>query len=128
MSRLYHFLISEGILDRLELKSQFIESGSFSGRYAISIRLNKLDWDPKPFKFFTTWLDHPNFLPLIEEVWTNSNVNGIKLFILKGKLKILKSKLKSWNFGVFDKHGFQINRAINGMNQLDYIIVNDVDI
>lgn len=72
-------------------------------------------------------MDHPDFLPLVKEVWNNENIHGRKLFIFKEKLKFLKSKLKSWNTEVFDKLNLQVKKAINGMNQLDSILINDVN-
>lgn len=90
MSRLDHFLVSDGLIDLWGLKAQFIENISFSGHYPISIKSNKLDWGPKPFKLFSAWIDHLEFLPFVEEVWSATSIQSQKLFYFKEKPKILK--------------------------------------
>lgn len=127
MSKLDRIFVLEGFLDMWDLKAQFIKSKSLFDHSPISMRSNKLDRAPKPFNFFMTWLDHPDFLPLVEEVWTKANVHGHKLFILKEKLKLLKSKLKCRNSKVSRKHELQVKEAINGVNKLNSIMVNDVN-
>lgn len=49
-----------------------------------------------PFKFFTMWVDHKDFLPLVCEVWAKK-VEGSLMFKLVSKLKWLKSRLKKLN-------------------------------
>ncbi|KAL8499421.1 hypothetical protein ACS0TY_022406 [Phlomoides rotata] len=48
----------------------------------------------KTFKFFNMWASHPDFLPLVSNVWKTS-YNGTLQFTLCSKLKLLKGKLKS---------------------------------
>lgn len=58
--------------------------------------------------FFSTWLEHLNFLSLVEEVWTSANIQGQKLFIYKEKLKLLNLRLKAWNVEVFGNFDLQV--------------------
>ena len=49
------------------------------------------------FKFFNLWADHPKFQSLVAEVWSTP-VDGIPLYQISQKLKILKAKLKDLNY------------------------------
>ena len=46
------------------------------------------------------WLSHDSFLSLVENSWAIP-CNGTPQYTLSQKLKILKSKLKIWNYEVF---------------------------
>lgn len=48
----------------------------------------------KTFKFFNMWASHPDFLPLVSDVW-GTTVYGTSQFTLCQKLKFLKGELKS---------------------------------
>ncbi|XP_058774638.1 uncharacterized protein LOC131648924 [Vicia villosa] len=68
-SRLDRFLVSEGLIDAWDLKGQCIGDISLSNHCPMSIKANRLNWGPKPFRFFSVWIDHPEFLPLVAEVF-----------------------------------------------------------
>lgn len=68
MSHLYHSVISEGFIDTGGLKGQFIDKHNVSDHFHISIKSSKLIWGLKPFKFILAWLEHPGFLPLVDEI------------------------------------------------------------
>lgn len=46
----------------------------------------------KTFQFYNYWLDHPDFLNTVREVW-NSPVNGNPIYILSQKLGLVKRRL-----------------------------------
>ncbi|KAF5192449.1 Dnase i-like superfamily protein, partial [Thalictrum thalictroides] len=48
------------------------------------------------FKFFNHWVDNPSFLPLVEEVWNTRQI-GNPMMRLTSKLRLLKSRLKTWS-------------------------------
>lgn len=95
------FLISDHLIDKLGLKGQFVGDRSISDHLPIWIKSNKLNWGPKSFKLFSFWMDHPDFVPIIEKDWNSFNSHGKKMFIFKEKLKLLKSSLKLWNSEFF---------------------------
>lgn len=66
MSRLDSFLISEGFTNKLGRKCQSIDNRNISDHCPISIKSSKFNWGPKSFKIFMAWIEHPNFLPLVE--------------------------------------------------------------
>lgn len=52
------------------------------------------------FIFQRMWLDHPNFLSVVAQVW-GEKVQGSCSFRVEEKPRRLKSKLKCWNWQVF---------------------------
>ncbi|GKV16062.1 hypothetical protein SLEP1_g26767 [Rubroshorea leprosula] len=70
---------------------------SVSDHCPILLKNEKIDWGPKPFKFFDAWFDKPGCKELITRVWKTSDVQGQKGFILKEKLKSTKKALKEWS-------------------------------
>lgn len=52
------------------------------------------------FLFQKMWIDHPDFMPLISNVW-QSEVRGSPSYIVSEKLKRLRYILKKWNWEVF---------------------------
>lgn len=122
------FLISKGLIDLWGLKGQFISDMSFSNHLHIHLKSNKLDWEPKPFKFFSAWIEHPGFPIDVKDIWFSTRIQGKKMFIFKQKIKVLKSILKVWNIEIFGKVNLQVYKVIKKLNQLDSLVANDEDI
>ncbi|PNY11564.1 hypothetical protein L195_g008173 [Trifolium pratense] len=53
------------------------------------------NWGPN-LLFNNAWLEHRNFLKVVEDGWKNQNVYGWMGYVLKEKLKELKSTLRAW--------------------------------
>ena len=51
----------------------------------------------KPFKFMKVWIDHPQFLSFVTNVW-NVDISASTLTKLQVKLKGLRKQLKQWNW------------------------------
>jgi hypothetical protein len=62
------------------------------------------------FKFLRMWTTHPDCLTIVRDCW-NSTVIGCPMFVLSRKLKMLKTKLKSWNKECFGNVHDVINTA-----------------
>ena len=65
---------------------------------------NSVDTYPRrrcPFKFFNFWADHPSFIDLVKDAW-DFDVYGTPMYRLTRKLRNVKSRLKAFNFQVFD--------------------------
>eukprot|EP00253_Pinus_taeda_P023623 PITA_23623 len=102
-SRLDRFLVSENLLlDGRNLESNILPSGG-SDHWLISLIVE----DPgtprnKPFRFEKFWIEHPNFLTMVEKWWAEPLVEeGSKMFNMQKRLKNIKLKLKDWNNTVF---------------------------
>ena len=64
-------------------------------------------YGPPPFRFQQMWVEHPDFMTLVQKVWYES-VIGSGLFKLATKLKKLKVALRVWNKSVFGRTNTQI--------------------
>lgn len=102
-SHLDRFLISESIImDGITTESDILPSGG-SDHWPISL-IVEVQGTPrnKPFRFEKFWLDHPNFLKMVEK-WRAEplEARGSKMFNLQKRLKATKEKIKEWNRTVF---------------------------
>ncbi|XP_058765404.1 uncharacterized protein LOC131638877 [Vicia villosa] len=58
------------------------------------------------------------------DVWNSLVLRGKPGFILKEKLFLLKTKLRSWNKEVFRFVNFEVTNAISNLNSLDALVAN----
>jgi hypothetical protein len=86
MSRIDRCLVS------LEWLEVWVLPRDVSDHCPIVLKHSNLDWGPKPFRFNNYWLAHKNFLEVVEEAWREIEVGGWMGFVLKEKLRGLKSK------------------------------------
>eukprot|EP00253_Pinus_taeda_P007706 PITA_07706 len=102
-SRLDRFLVSENLLlDGKNVESSILPSGG-SDHWPISL-IVEVPGTPrnKPFRFEKFWIEHPNFLTMVEKWWAEPLAEeGSKMFNLQKRLKNIKLKLKDWNKTVF---------------------------
>ncbi|XP_020266638.1 uncharacterized protein LOC109842142 [Asparagus officinalis] len=64
----------------------------------------------KPFKFFSMWAKHPDFLRMVNSIW-NDEIRGYNMFRFYSKLKNLKPALKELNKKHFMDISQQVSRA-----------------
>ncbi|KAF5458666.1 hypothetical protein F2P56_022679 [Juglans regia] len=64
-------------------------------------------YGPPPFRFQQMWVEHPDFMTFVQNVWSES-VIGSGLLKLATKLKKLKVALRVWNKSVFGRTNNQI--------------------
>lgn len=56
----------------------------------------------KPFTFEKFWLNHPNFIHLVEKWWHEPlDIKGTNMYKLERKLRYIKNKIKEWNVTEF---------------------------
>lgn len=119
-SRLDRFLVSESIiLDGTVVESNILPSGG-SDHWPVSLTV-ELQGTPrnKPFRFEKFWIEHPNFLSMVEKWWSEPlDETGSKMFNLQKKLKDIKIRLKDWNKTVF---GNIFQEKITIKNKLEQI-------
>lgn len=101
-SRLHKFLISESILlEGVIVESDILPSGG-SDHWPISL-IAAIQGTPrnKPFRFEKFWLNHLDFIQLVEKWWHEPmNIRGTKMYKLQGKLRYIRNKIKAWNVTV----------------------------
>lgn len=62
-----------------------------SDHYHLVLKVEGWDSEPKPFWFNNHWLENQDFQKVVGEGWKNQNVRWCMSFVLKRKLKSLKS-------------------------------------
>ncbi|KAK2449476.1 hypothetical protein QL285_008670 [Trifolium repens] len=125
MSRLDRFLLSEGFIEKGGISNQMVGDRDISDHCPIWLECTRLNWGPKPFKFLNCWLQHPEFLPLVKDVWEKANIHGKSVFILKEKMKILKEALKGWNKEVFGIVDLNLEKTVKELNDVEDMLAND---
>eukprot|EP00253_Pinus_taeda_P007927 PITA_07927 len=88
--------------DGTVVESNILPSGG-SDHWTISLAV-EIQGTPrnKPFRFEKFWIEHPNFLTMVEKWWSEPlGEEGSKIFNLQNKLKNIKMRLKDWNKTVF---------------------------
>ena len=83
------------------------------------LKVGGWDWGLKPFRFNNVWLKNTNFKKLVEEWWMRTSVSGWMGFVLKEKLKMLKSHLKEWNKGEYEGMEERIGKSMEDIAALD---------
>ncbi|GKU89787.1 hypothetical protein SLEP1_g3881 [Rubroshorea leprosula] len=107
-SRIDRFLVSEECLQKWNDLKQWGLGRSVSDHCPLLLKNEKVDWGPKPFKFFDSWLEHPNCKEVSSKVWKSVEVRGWKGFRLKEKLRETKKALKKWSAN----HKVEVDRRI----------------
>lgn len=55
------------------------------------------EWKKSYFKFESWWLEVEGFKDKVKEGWNSFKVEGRAGYILAGKMKLLKVKMKGWS-------------------------------
>lgn len=119
MSRIDRFLLSESWLQHFNNLSQWACKRSVSDHCPLILKEGDYDWGPKPFRVLDCWHDHPDFAPFVRAKWSSYQIFGKAAYVLKEKLKMLKSDLKDWNKQVFGNLDSNIATTTAALNSLD---------
>jgi len=68
-----------------------------SDHCALLLKVEQIDWGPKPFRNLDAWNNFIGFTSFVESKWKSYSMDGSRIFVLKEKLKFLKRDLKVWN-------------------------------
>ncbi|GKV29210.1 hypothetical protein SLEP1_g38156 [Rubroshorea leprosula] len=119
MSRIDRFLLSEEWLMKWNDIRQWGLKRTVSDHCPILLKEEKVDWGPKPFKFFDAWLEQPGCVEMIRNVWNSAEIKGWKGYRLKEKLKKTKKALKEWSGNSMTEVDKKINEAEMEIAALD---------
>ncbi|GKU97025.1 hypothetical protein SLEP1_g10208 [Rubroshorea leprosula] len=119
MSRIDRFLVSEDWLLRWCDVKQWGLKRTVSDHCPVLLKNERVDWGPKPFKFFDAWLQYPGCKELIRKTWNSTAVEGWYGFRLKEKLKSTKKALKEWSRNSMTEVDRKIMEAERVIAQLD---------
>ncbi|GKU94200.1 hypothetical protein SLEP1_g7726 [Rubroshorea leprosula] len=118
-SRLDRFLLSTKMSN---MEGQWIQQGlprNISDHCAIVLKSRTTDWGPRPFRVLDAWQQHPDFKKLVEDKWSEMEVEGFAGYKCQQKLKLLKGFLKGWNKEVFGNMEAQYEQAVKKIEQVD---------
>ncbi|XP_068500940.1 uncharacterized protein [Phaseolus vulgaris] len=121
-SRLDIFLTTFEWLQHWLGNKQYVLDRQVSDHCAVVLKANIVDWGPKPFRFLDIWQEHKEFDNFVKDKLGSYLVQGNEIFVLKEKLKMLKSDLKGWNkdvFGYIDKLKVDILNKIQELDRRD---------
>lgn len=120
-SRLDRFLVNSAWLN---LWPDLIQKGlprSISDHVPILLMDLKRNWGPKPFKFVNAWIHHPNFSEEIGKKWADIHIEGWAGFVIKEKLKAMRSECKSWSEIHFNTRKTSIENRKQNILRLDML-------
>ncbi|GKU89448.1 hypothetical protein SLEP1_g3583 [Rubroshorea leprosula] len=119
MSRIDRFLVSEDWIAKWSDIKQWGLRRTVSDHCPILLKNEKVDWGPKPFKFFDSWLEQPGCKELVTNSWKSTEVKGWRGFILKEKLQRTKKVLKEWSAKSVTEMDKRIKDAENMIAEID---------
>ncbi|GJZ02765.1 RNA-directed DNA polymerase, eukaryota [Tanacetum coccineum] len=103
-SKLDRFLLNEEFNELWANLSVIALDRKLSDHYSILLKDVKLDFGPKPFWVFNTWLEEHDFLGIVEGAW-NKNMRSIHPdCIFQDRLKNVKASLRVWSKDRFGGH------------------------
>jgi len=73
-----------------------------SDHCALILKVTSTDSGPKSFRSLDIWQKDGRFRDFIKCQWNNYEILDSGLFVMKEKLKRLKSNVKKWNKEVFE--------------------------
>lgn len=76
---------------------QVAENWGLSDHRPIMLIVGTVNYGPRPFRFYNSWLLNSEFKSLVQEWWSSTTFQGWSGYILQQKLKALKVKIKSWS-------------------------------
>jgi hypothetical protein len=119
MSRLDRVLVSEEWNSSWGVQTLRILPRDISDHCPLILKNSVIDVRPKPFRFCNHWLMHKDFKGLVEEWWGSYNLEGWMGYVLKEKLKLLKTSIKGWNKVEFGKMDENIRGLISNIRIMD---------
>jgi hypothetical protein len=119
MSRIDRLMVSEEWLALWRNPSLWVLPRTVSDHCPIVLRLNDVDWGPKPFRFNNYWLLHKDFHGLVENFWRSCNYTGWMAFILREKLKALKNCIRLWHKETYGAVDVKIKKLVEDIRELD---------
>ncbi|GKV46541.1 hypothetical protein SLEP1_g53515 [Rubroshorea leprosula] len=114
MSRIDRFLINADWFEKWSDMKQWGLGRTVSDHCPLVLKNEKIDWGPKPFKFFNVWLEQHECKELIRKAWNSTGEDGRKGFRLKEKLKGTKKALKEWS----GNHMSEVDRKIKDAKKM----------
>ncbi|KAJ9549100.1 hypothetical protein OSB04_021643, partial [Centaurea solstitialis] len=97
MSKLDRFLVTANFFSFW--KDPFVQvlHRTISDHCPIVLNVDEVNFGPKPFRVFDSWLIQEDFQQVVSSSWAFSSFQGTADYVLKEKFKALKKDLKGWS-------------------------------
>lgn len=119
MSPIDRFLISNNWLMSWPHSAQRFLDREFSDHCPLLLSCLTQDWGPKPFRVLNCWLGDPRFKEVVEKTWKDTNIQAWGTYVIKEKLKVMRSKIRVWNKEIFGDPSKQKKTIVEEMALLD---------
>ena len=97
MSKLDRFLVSDNFFSIWRDATVSVLPRCLSDHCPLLLKVETLDFGPKPFKIFDSWLEKEGFSEVVNASWSSSSlISGTLVVILRKRLHKLKQDIKSW--------------------------------
>ncbi|CAJ2674421.1 unnamed protein product [Trifolium pratense] len=97
MSRLDRFLLSGEWCLTWPNCTQAARMRGLSDHCPLVLTAGEEDWGPRPSRMLKCWKDIPGYHLYVREKWNSFQIDGWGGFVLKEKLKRIKTVLKDWH-------------------------------
>jgi len=119
MSRIDRFLLSEEWCIVWPNCVQVAFLRGFSDHCPLFLTVDEENWGPRPAKFLKCWSELPGYKQFVKNVWSTTQVDGWGGYVLKEKLKLIKSALRNWHVAHAHNLSAQIGMLKEKMAMLD---------
>ncbi|GAU41823.1 hypothetical protein TSUD_299890 [Trifolium subterraneum] len=97
MSRLDRFLLTDEWCLAWPNCTQTARLRGLSDHCSLVLSADKDDWGPRPSRMLKCWRDVPGYQAFVKDKWKELQVDGWGGYVLKEKLKMIKTTLKDWH-------------------------------
>jgi len=101
MSCIDRFLLSEEWCVVWPSCMQLAQLRGLSDNCPLLLTVDEENWGPRPSRMLKCWADIPGYKQFVSDKWKAMQVDGWGGFVLKEKLKLIKSVLKEWHNPMF---------------------------
>ncbi|KAK9073447.1 hypothetical protein SSX86_007771 [Deinandra increscens subsp. villosa] len=95
-SKLDRFLVCPNFFNKWSLATVMGLPRLYSDHCPIILNTAAHDFGPSPFKFFTSWLDKPDFVHMVLQWYSSFMFHRPPDLAFATKLRWIKGKIKSW--------------------------------
>lgn len=97
MSRLDRFLLSKEWCLHWPNSFQVALLRGISDHCPLQLSVDEENWGPRPLRMLKCWQDLSGYKQFVKEKWKSLEVEGWGGYVIREKLKLIKSALKEWH-------------------------------
>jgi len=68
-----------------------------SDHVPLVLHVDEANWGPRPLRMLKCWADYSGYSEFVHQKWASFSVLGWGGYVLKQKLKMMKTSLKEWH-------------------------------